>query len=78
MPFTIERHSHTLVISIKVHTDMTTLLKHSLLNKDFRAPLERRLTAATAAITLAFLFVEMMCYVLKSGCTDESLLIKLW
>jgi hypothetical protein len=32
--------------------------------KDFRATLVRRLTAATAAITLAFLFVEMLCYVL--------------
>ena len=31
--------------------------------KDFRAALVRHLTAATAAIT-AFLFVEMLCYVL--------------
>ena len=32
--------------------------------KDFQATLVRRVTAATAAITLAFLFVEMLCYVL--------------
>ena len=38
-----------------------------LLSKDFRASglgQVRRLTAATAAITLAHLFVEMLCYVL--------------
>jgi hypothetical protein len=34
------------------------------LAKDIRAALVRHLTAATAAITLAFLFVEMLCYVL--------------
>ena len=33
---------------------------------DIRATLVRLLTDATAAITLAFLFVEMMCYVLGS------------
>lgn len=31
---------------------------------DFRAALVRRLTAATTAIILAFLFVEMLSYVL--------------
>ena len=39
--------------------------------KDFRAPLVWRLTAAAAAITLAFLFIEMLCYVfgrLHSSC----------
>ena len=51
-------------------------------SKDFRAILVRRLTAATAAITLAFLFAMYwegftlaVCYVLKSDCTDKSLLI---
>ena len=61
--------------------------KNAPIDKDFRAfgvALVRRMTAATAAITLACLFVEMLavlctvCLVLKSGCTDESLLIKLW
>ena len=32
--------------------------------KDLRGTYVRRMTAATAAITLAFLFVEMLCYVL--------------
>ena len=32
--------------------------------KDVRATQVRCLTAATAAVTLAFLFVEMLCYVL--------------
>ena len=32
--------------------------------KDFQATQVRCLTAATAAVTLAFLFVEMLCYVL--------------
>ena len=57
--------------------------------KDFQATQLRCLTAATAAVTLAFLFVErccamywegftlVVCYVLKSGCSDESILIKL-
>ena len=36
----------------------------TLHTKDFRAALVRRLTAATAAIILACLFVEMLCYVL--------------
>ena len=36
-----------------------------LLTKDFRATQVRCLTAATAAVTLAFLFVEMLCYVLE-------------
>ena len=35
-----------------------------VLPKDFQATVVRRMTAATAAITLAFLFVEMLCYVL--------------
>ena len=57
--------------------------------KDIQAVLVRHVTAATAAITLAFMFGEILCYVLgrlhsscvlstKMGCTDESLLIKLW
>ena len=46
--------------------------------KDFRATLVRRVTAETAAITLAFLFVEMLCYVLgrlhsKDGFTGKKL-----
>ena len=32
--------------------------------KDFRATQVRCLTAATAAVTLSFLFLEMLCYVL--------------
>ena len=36
----------------------------SMNTKDFRATQLRYLTAATAAVTLAFLFVEMLCYVL--------------
>ena len=32
--------------------------------KDFRVALVRCMTAATAAISLVFLFVEMLCYVL--------------
>ena len=41
--------------------------KNAPIDKDFRAfevALVRRMTAATAAITLACLFVEMLCYVL--------------
>ena len=38
----------------------------TLSTTDIRATLVRLLTDATAAITLAFLFVEMMCYVLGS------------
>jgi hypothetical protein len=43
----------------------------SVATKDFRATQVRCLTAATAAVTLAFLFVEMLCYVmgrLHSSC----------
>ena len=38
---------------------------HHLASKDFRGSYVRRMTATTAAITLAFLFVEMLCYVLE-------------
>ena len=41
-----------------------------ILAKDLRAALERHLTAATtsiAAITHAFLFLEMLCYVLEKA-----------
>ena len=37
---------------------------YTLDSKDLRGTYVRRMTAATAAITLAFLFVEMLCYVL--------------
>ena len=40
------------------------ILLVSTLVKDFRATQVRCLTAATAAVALAFLFVEMLCYVL--------------
>ena len=33
--------------------------------KDFRGALVRRLTAATTGITIAFLFIDMLCYVLR-------------
>ena len=59
--------------------------------KDFRAfgvADIRRMTAATAAVTLACLFTEWLCYVLRrhhssyvlstrTGCTEYNLLIKL-
>ena len=37
--------------------------------------LVRRMTAATAAVTLAFLFVEMLCYVL--GRLDSSCVLSI-
>ena len=52
-------------------------------SKDFRASglgQVRRLTAATAAITLARLFVEMLCYVLgrlHSNCVLSSVILQM-
>ena len=43
-----------------------TFAPDTLHSKDFRATQVRCLTAATAAVALAFLLVEMLCYVLGS------------
>ena len=56
---------------------------YTLYIKDFRASglgQVRRLTAATAAITLARLFVEMLCYVLgrlHSSCVLSSVILQM-
>ena len=51
----------------KFQKDWTTFtyIRHfTMVPKGLRGTYVRRMTAATAAITLAFLFVEMLCYVL--------------
>ena len=51
-------------IAMIVNKLTSSVSPFTLYCKDFRVALVRRLTAATAAITLGFLFVAMLCYVL--------------
>ena len=57
-----------------------SIQNHTTYTKEFRATNVRRLTAATAAITLARLFVEMLCYVLgrlHSNCVLSSVILQM-
>ena len=56
----VPRHICFLICDQKLMSKKFQIVDH----KDLRGTYVRRMTAATAAITLAFLFVEMLCYVL--------------